>query len=619
MVLLWMELQMKCGRGHWDEVYGGGLELRGWGSGKGREGVTERGEGGKGKGCHVERSPGGGGGGGVVEYSCHDLFYNVVEPYEYKSENKKNLEREAEVDASCAYLKQLLPLAWSHDPLTTLKLIAYLVHGRLYWEGFYTAAYWLHHNHPKTLLCYATFAKSIGKLFELPEILYRLLEDQDGRSGSEKKTLGMAKKAIERYKRDPDYKLLYDQVTDVYAESLKSDLEKLKQQNLKREYHGGYFDDNDDDDENCEKISDAADSCVFNRHYTWVPIRATFLCENIARKVFPQESYPEYQGAKEADYTRRVTDRLRKEFLNPLEKYYSSISTHMGFGRMPLNVEKYLEEVKADKSKIVANALLPHEVLRYVNHSNLRQAAELQWKAMVEDIYLKQGKFKNCLAVCDPGKTWIRGLQEDVSSALGILIAELSEEPWKGKVISFSKSPELHRIQGNDFRYKCEFVKRMDNNSACKCDFVKRMDRNSSTDIKKVFDLILEVAVNENLEPERMIKKVFAFSHQVFKKEDYPYGDCCSKTDYKAIQRKLTEKGYGDVVPQLVYWNLADKYFQDEGRPLIPYTQPGVTIVCDFSKNLLKTFLENDGEIGPDKVMEAAISDEEYQQLAVVD
>ncbi|KAM1339974.1 hypothetical protein ACFX2H_038430 [Malus domestica] len=225
----------------------------------------------------------------------------------------------------------------------------------------------------------------------------------------------------------------------------------------------------------------------------------------------------------------------------------------MGFGRMPLNVEKYLEEVKADKSKIVANALLPHEVLRYVNHSNLRQAAELQWKAMVDDIYLKQGKFKNCLAVCDPGKTWIRRLQEDVSSALGILIAELSEEPWKGKVISFSKSPELSRIQGNDFRYKCEFVKRMDSNSACKCDFVKRMDHNSSTDIKKVFDLILEVAVNENLEPDRMIKKVFMFSHQVFKNEDYPYGDCCSKTDYKAIQRKFTQKGYGDVVPQLVY------------------------------------------------------------------
>ncbi|TQD84952.1 hypothetical protein C1H46_029468 [Malus baccata] len=224
------------------------------------------------------------------------------------------------------------------------------------------------------------------------------------------------------------------------------------------------------------------------------------------------------------------------------------------------------------------------EVLRYVKHSNLRQAAELHWKAMVEDIYLKQGKFKNCLVVFDPGKTRIRGLKEDVSSALGILVAELSEEPWKGKVISFSKLPELHRIQGDDFRYKCEFVKRMDRKRACKCDFVKGMDSNSSTDIKKVFDLILEVAVNENLEPEQMIKKVFVFSRQVLKKEDYPY----------------------------------DKYFQDDGRPLIPY-EPGVTIVCDFSINLLKIFMENDGEIGPDQFIEATISDEEYQKLAVVD
>ncbi|KAM1786061.1 hypothetical protein ACFX12_038892 [Malus domestica] len=64
MVLLWMELTMKCGRGDCDGVYGGGLELRGWGAGKGREGVTERGEVGKGKGCHREPSRGGGG----VEY-----------------------------------------------------------------------------------------------------------------------------------------------------------------------------------------------------------------------------------------------------------------------------------------------------------------------------------------------------------------------------------------------------------------------------------------------------------------------------------------------------------------------------------------------------------------------
>ncbi|KAM2075943.1 hypothetical protein PS2_038530 [Malus domestica] len=186
---------------------------------------------------------------------CHDLFYKVVKPYKYQYRTKKNPEAEAEVDASCAYLKQPLPLAWSHDPLTTLKLIANLLHGRFFWEAYYTAVYWLHHNHPKTLLCYATFAKSTGKLYGLPEIPYRLLEDQDG-----------------------------------IIKCLKSDLEILKKQNLKREYYGGYFDDSDDDEDdgNCEKISDVANSCRSNRPNSAVPIRTTFMLENIAKKVFPE-------------------------------------------------------------------------------------------------------------------------------------------------------------------------------------------------------------------------------------------------------------------------------------------------------------------------------------------
>ncbi|KAM1788785.1 hypothetical protein ACFX11_039023 [Malus domestica] len=125
-----------------------------------------------------------------------------------------------------------------------------------------------------------------------------------------------------------DYKL---------RECLKSDLEILKKQNLKREYYGGYFDDSDDDEDdgNCEKISDVANSCRSNHPNSAVPIRTTFLLENIARK----------------------------EFLEPLDKYNRSTRTHMGFGRMPFNVEKYLEEVKADKSKIAANALLPGPAL----------------------------------------------------------------------------------------------------------------------------------------------------------------------------------------------------------------------------------------------------------------
>ncbi|CAN6713731.1 unnamed protein product [Malus baccata var. baccata] len=61
---------------------------------------------------------------------CHDLFYKVVKPYKYQYRTKKNPEAEAEVDASCAYLKQPLPLAWSHcwslnEISTQISLLTY--------------------------------------------------------------------------------------------------------------------------------------------------------------------------------------------------------------------------------------------------------------------------------------------------------------------------------------------------------------------------------------------------------------------------------------------------------------------------------------------------------------
>ncbi|ONI08339.1 hypothetical protein PRUPE_5G172300 [Prunus persica] len=169
----------------------------------------------------------------------------------------------------------------------------------------------------------------------------------------------------------------------------------------------------------------------------------------------------------------------------------------------------------------------------------------------------------------------------EVSIALGLLLSELSEEPWKGKVIQFSDEPQLHSIQGgDDLRYKYEFVRRMN----CGVDL----------DFEKLFDLILQVAVNENLKPDQMIKKVLVLSHRDF--------------DSANAAETSWEKGYGDVVP----------HYNPE-KPVAPRTQPGLSILNGFSNNLLKLFLDNEGEIGPDQLMELAISDERYQAFTIVD
>ncbi|GKF21306.1 hypothetical protein Tco_0069944, partial [Tanacetum coccineum] len=81
-------------------------------------------------------------------------------------------------------------------------------------------------------------------------------------------------------------------------------------------------------------------------------------------------------------------------------------------------------------AKIAAGALLPHEII-----SSLRSGTrggmvvELQWKQMVDDL-LKEGKLTNCIVVFDVSGS-MSGTPIEVCVTLGLLVSELSEEPWK--------------------------------------------------------------------------------------------------------------------------------------------------------------------------------------------
>ncbi|KAK3026312.1 hypothetical protein RJ639_041000 [Escallonia herrerae] len=64
---------------------------------------------------------------------------------------------------------------------------------------------------------------------------------------------------------------------------------------------------------------------------------------------------------------------------------------------------------------------------------------------MVDDLG-KKGKLKNCLAIYDVSDK-MAGAPLEVFVAVGLLISELSEEPWKGKLITFSEKPRLISVE----------------------------------------------------------------------------------------------------------------------------------------------------------------------------
>ncbi|XP_057806519.1 uncharacterized protein LOC131021375 [Salvia miltiorrhiza] len=562
---------------------------------------------------------------------CLDFFFHIVP------------------DTPPESLTNRLKLAWDQDPLKALKLVCNLRGvkgtGKSDKEGFYTAALWLHEHHPKTLAGNAAAFADFGYYKDLLEILFRVLEGAEarklakemgelwksrthkGKSGihkgrkrgvrfprglrsstdtaplhgakkstPEEKRIERAKKVVERFNEDANFQFLHDRVSDLFAQRLRSDMEMLKLGKL-------------------NKISLAAKWCPsLDSSFD----KITLLCETIAKKVFPRAEYAEYEGVEEAHYAYRVRDRLRKEVLVPLRKALELPEVYIGandWGSLPYNrvasvamktykskffkhdeerFKEYLEKVKSGKAKIAAGALLPHEIIASLNDEDGGEVAELQWKRMVEDM-AKVGKLSNCLAICDVSGS-MYGIPMEVSVALGVLVSELSEEPWKGKLITFSANPQLQRVRGESLKEKTEFV--------------RRMEWGGNTDFQKVFDMILKVAVKGKLKAEEMIKRLFVFSDMEFDQASMnPW-----ETDYEAIVRKYRKKGYGECVPEIVFWNLRDS----RATP-VPANQPGVALVSGFSKNLMKIFLEEGGMMDPVAVMEAAIAGKEYEKLVVLD
>ncbi|KAM1238729.1 hypothetical protein TB2_039384 [Malus domestica] len=247
------------------------------------------------------------------------------------------------------FLKSLLPLAWSHDSLTTLKLICNLAnrYGTREREFFHTALVWLHNNHPKTLACNIEAIAggersqvSFGSLRDFVIILYRLLLPEGGSHNSVIDVAIHKKGVLERYERDPNYQFLHNRVSDVFAADFRSDFEKLKKKKPNEKI-------------NCDDFSKSSAPFVlgpiarngytfYNYNASCIAVTIIPLCESIARKVFPRG---EEESENEVDYTHRVLNRLSKEVLEPVWEH----SPYFWVGN-----------VEAGKFNTSADVLLPH-------------------------------------------------------------------------------------------------------------------------------------------------------------------------------------------------------------------------------------------------------------------
>lgn len=310
-------------------------------------------------------------------------------------------------------------------------------------------------------------------------------------------------------------------------------------------------------------------------------------------------------GMTARDY-RKMLSRLR-ERIKVLEKLmsanrweeidFSKIPSKAGlvyrnaFARRDIIAERYTAFARDKETKVNAATLYPYEVVKKaleLRHSNYlfdtfdtnRLMVNKYWENLPD--YL-EGKDCKMMCVVDTSCSMI-GTPMNVAISLGMYCAERLSGPFSNRYISFSRRPQLVKVEGIDFVDK---VNRVYRTNLCE-----------NTNLNAVFDLLLNVALDKNTLKEDIPETIVVISDMEI---DYGSNWMSKKAETEMEKMRTKWAAYGFKLPRLVYWNV------DARHSTILDSGPNVTFVSGASPVIFKSVLT--GKNGYDLMLEAITAD----------
>lgn len=171
----------------------------------------------------------------------------------------------------------------------------------------------------------------------------------------------------------------------------------------------------------------------------------------------------------------------------------------------------------------------------------------------------------------------------DVAISLGIYLAERNKTQFKDYWLSFSQRPNFHKLDGDDINSKL--------------DSINYHDWGMNTDLGKALELIVNMAVENQVQPEDMPNYLLILSDMEFDS----YGN---KAPGKEAQNLFDAAGY--KMPNIVWWNIQSR----NGSTPVRANDKGMALVSGFSPAIMQNLLK--GEITPLKIMLETIMKDRY-------
>jgi uncharacterized protein DUF2828 len=461
----------------------------------------------------------------------------------------------------------------------------------------------------------------LGSLIAEHELKQREWDQAKAKSIRDQKHVAQHTKVIEKLEGDNIYRVFHLAVTRLFAEQLARDLANLNA--------GGAA---------ARNLSPAA---------KWAPSlkefhdKHTFLATSIAEFMFSHEKVcPHVAKDNRELYLKYARIAYRFEVLSPLRKALDIVERHISaetfnkihYDKVPSlamnryenvfikkdldHFTEYVENVASGSKKISGAILLPSVLVsktistfdglsmgvKGIQAGLQQKIIDGQWKSLVDRIKLS-GKLESSIAVCDVSGSMCSPRRPDgttpMDSAIGLslLLADVTEPPFGGAIITFSSSPSFVKVGGaEDTRTFKEKVMH-----------IRDAPWGMTTDFVAVFErLILPLACKNKLKQEDMVKQVFVFSDMQFNQASHGHDRWSSS--YERIKKKYKAADY--EMPTLIFWNLAA---YTKGAP-VASDEPGTALVSGYSQGQMKMFLDGAGFDGEEEeVMDNEMEDADVE------
>ena len=253
----------------------------------------------------------------------------------------------------------------------------------------------------------------------------------------------------------------------------------------------------------------------------------------------------------------------------------------------------YIESVAKGEAKINAGTLYPYDIVSEVLYKHPDATAldvlNAQWDNLPN--YVEEGT--NAMVIADVSGS-MSGQPMASSIGLALYFAERNTGAYQNLFMTFSDRSDIIRVEGETLQQKIQFI--------------HQADWGGSTNLEAAFDKVLQIAIDNHVAPEEMIKSLIVVSDMEI--NNMTRGTSQSWTFYDSMRERYREAGY--EIPNVVFWNVDarnDTFHADSERK-------GVQLCSGSSATTFKHLADCIG-MTPIEMMLRVINSERYAPITV--